>query len=659
MEYFTRTLGAFVADANLVVDDFDLMSEAERAQVLHDWNETAVEYPAENCIQQLFEEQAEKTPDRLAVMLGHDQVTYGELNRRANRLGHHLRELGIGPDTRVAVCLGPGVDVLVAQLAVLKAGGAYVPLNASSSAGDLTCILRDSAPALLLTQRELIGLFEGLGDNCRVIDVSDDAQWKRQPTTNLSGVATAVQDLACVMYTSASQTNGVMITHRNVVRLVCNPDYVDFRPGLTVGQISNIASDSGAYEIWGALLNGCCLMIIPRSAALTPQEIVRQLKKDGVAGWFVTTELLNECSPTQPDIFSEFSQLLVGADLHDLASVRRALKNTVPHKAVFLYGSTGTFFVSSPDTHGDTWANGVFNARPIANTRMYILDRHLATVPPGGGGELYIGGPVVAQGYLGNAVLTAERFLPDPRTNELGATMYRTGDIGRSMKNGVIQLLASKTDQVNVRGYRIDVGRIERCLTEHPSIRDAIVVAREGTPDDKYLVAYYLAEGTENKHPPKAEELRDYLRHSLPEYMLPLAYVPLQRFPLGVNGKVNRQELPAPMAPLGTGYEAPEGEIETAVAEIWSDVLGVERVGRQDNFFTLGGRSLLAAQVIARLRHALGVEVGVDVFFARPVLASLAEWIIDQQLAAFDSGDLSSALKLMEGTEENNSCHPC
>jgi arthrofactin-type cyclic lipopeptide synthetase C len=290
---------------------------------------------------------------------------------------------------------------------------------------------------------------------------------------------------------------------------------------------------------------------------------------------------------------------------------------------------------------------------------MYILDRDLATVPPGGGGELYIGGPAVAQGYLGNAVLTAERFLPDPWTNEPGATMYRTGDIGRWLENGVIHLLASKSDQVNVRGYRIDVARIERCLTEHPSIRDAIVVAREGTPDDKYLAAYYSVETTEDEHPPNAEELRDYLRHSLPEYMLPLAYVPLEKFPLGVNGKVNRQGLPAPMALLGTRFEAPEGEIETAVAEIWSEVLGVERVGRQDNFFALGGRSLLAAQVIARLRHALGVEVGVDVFFARPVLASLAEWIIDQQLAAFDSGDLSSALNLMEGTEENNSCLPC
>ena len=634
--YFQRLLEGMVAEESHAVDRLPLLGKAERRQVLHEWNASTAEYPSEECIQQLFAEQVERTPNATAVVCEEESLSYRELNRRANQLGHYLRKMGVGPDSRVAICVERGLEMIVGLLGVLKAGGAYVPLDPSYPPERLRFMLEDSAPVVLLTQGHLEGLFTGVRECLAVLDVTAAATWQEQPDTDLecASVGLTSEHLAYVIYTSGStgQPKGVMVEHQGVVRLVRNTNYVQLGTEDVVAQASNVSFDAATFEIWGALLAGARLVIISKNALLSRAVFGQELRQNRINTLFLTTALFNEVAREAVEAFAGLRYLLFGGEEVETRWVARVLGEAKVQHLLHVYGPTETVtFATWHEVRTVEEGRTVPIGRPIANTRVYILDANLEPAPVGVAGELYIGGPGVARGYWQRVELTAERFVKDPFVEEAGTgRMYRTGDLGRWLPDGTIEFIGRNDQQVKLRGFRIELGEIEARLAEHPGVGAAVVVAREDVPGEKRLVAYYTRvtsraqEETEEKAGP--EQLRAHLAARLPEYMVPAAYVQLESLPLTRNGKIDRKELPAPEgdAYATRGYLAPEGELENLLAGIWQELLRVEGVGRHDNFFELGGHSLLAMRVITRIRQVLSVEVTISDLFAHPVLADLA-----------------------------------
>ena len=636
--YFRTLLGAMVADGSQKVDRLPMLPQEERQQLLYDWNNTETELPADKCVHELFEEQVARTPHAVAVIFEGEELSYAQLNARSNRLAHYLRELGVRADDRVAICAERSFEMIVALLAVLKAGGAYVPLDPAYPAERLRFMIEDSAPAALLTQSHFEKLFAGIDNSLPVLDLaSATPPWQEHPETNVTRDSTGLgaQQLAYVIYTSGSTgtAKGVLVTHLNVVRLVQNTNYVDFTPPLTIGHLSNVAFDAATFEVWGALLNGCRLAVIPRFDVLAPENLALQLQNLQVSALFLTTALFNECIRIQPNIFHGMNQVLFGGETCDPQSIRQALKKPPQRGLLHVYGPTETTTFASYFPIETVRERGTVPiGRPIANTRIYILDAHREPVPVGVTGELYIGGAGVARGYLNRPELTAEKFLKDPFTDDarMNSRMYRTGDLGRWLADGNIEFLGRNDFQVKIRGFRIELGEIEARLNEHEGVREAVVLAREDTPGDKRLVAYYttaLNNGSE-ANAPGAEQLRLHLSAALPEYMVPAAYVRLESLPLTTNGKLDRKALPAPEgdAYAVRQYEVPRGVIEELLAGIWAELLKLDQVGRHDNFFELGGHSLLAVALSERMR-CNGFAVDVRAVFATTTLAELAATI--------------------------------
>ena len=380
-------------------------------------------------------------------------------------------------------------------------------------------------------------------------------------------------------------------------------------------------------EVWAPLLNGGCIVVIDQATLIDLERFKHRLKHDAVNVLWLTAALFNQYADILAETFSRLRYLIVGGDVVDPQVMARVMQRSPPQHLINGYGptETTTFAVTHEIREVPAALRSIPLGRPISNTRIYILDGHGEPVPIGVAGEIYIGGAGVARGYLNQPELTAERFLADPFAGEADARMYKTGDLGRYLPDGTIEFLGRNDFQVKIRGFRIELGEIEARLTQHPAVREAVVLAREDSPGDKRLVAYYTV--VPDAEAADAEALRRHLSAILPEYMVPAAYVRLDALPLTANGKLDRKALPAPdgAAYAMRGYEAPVGEIEMHLARIWAEVLGLERVGRHDNFFELGGHSLLTVRVISRLRQALGVEVALAELFARPVLADFAE----------------------------------
>jgi len=660
--YFTRLLEGIVAAAeSQAIDDIAILGEKERQQIVHEWNQTEVEIPGSG-VHELFEEQVEQTPDAVAVEFGEMTLSYAELNRRANRLAHYLRCCEVGAETRVAVCLDRSLDMVVAMLGILKAGGAYVPLDPAYPLERLTYLLADSAAVALLTEEHLAARLHEAGSTLPLLPLGDAPIWSDQPDINpeRTSAGIAPDRLAYIVYTSGSagQPKGVMVTHRNVVRLVRNTNYADFNCDATIGHASNVAFDASTFEIWGALLNGCRLAVIPRFDVLDPHELARQLKALNVSILFLTTALFHECVRTSPGIFEGMNHILFGGENCDRDLITRALQEQPPRELVHVYGPTeSTTFASYFPIWTVEPGKGIPIGRPIANTRAYILDGQGEPVPLGVVGELYIGGAGVGRGYLDRGDLTAERFLPDPFVKAgdgtEGARMYRTGDLCKWQSAGVIEFLGRNDFQVKIRGYRIELGEIEAQLLQHAGITDAAVVAREDIAGEKRLVAYYTCrqqspwtrEGVEQTV--RSEELRAHLSAALPEFMVPAAYVKMDRLPLTPSGKLDRKALPAPEGDAYAlrRYEAPLGEIETALAAIWRDLTGVDQVGRHDNFFELGGYSLLTTRLALRIYQQFGVKIGISELFEYAELSSLAAQVRNAQFAEFDSEEFAKMMR--------------
>jgi amino acid adenylation domain-containing protein len=610
--YLRRVLEAMVADERQAVDRLPMLPPAERAQVVEGWNATDADFPREICVHERFQAHAASTPHALAVSHPGGHVTYGELNARANRLAHWLRAHGVGPDSLVAVCIERGPELITALLATLKAGGAYVPLDPAYPTDRLCYTVDDSAPVVLLTQSSLAGLFDG----CEVpmVSVDTDAhRWAGQPSTDLDRAGLRPDHLAYVIYTSGStgRPKGVMVEHRNLANLVAwHCAAFGLEAGDRSSAVAGLAFDATTWEIWPPLAIGAALAL-PEDAR-DPEALLDWWAAEELDVCFLPTPLA-EYAFARGLVNEKLKTLLVGGDR------LRAIPDGLPFALVNNYGPTETTVVA---TSGEVTAGGKLHiGRPIANTRVYILDPRGEPVPTGVSGELYVGGAGVARGYLNRPELTAERFVVDPFSAKPDARMYRTGDLGRWLPDGTIEFLGRIDFQVKVRGFRIELGEIESRLLEHPALTETIVLAREDVPGDVRLVAYYVAADAV-----EAEALRAHLSATLPEYMVPAAFVHLAAMPLTPNGKVDRRALPAPEAGAfaARGYEAPATETEVAVAEVWGEVLGREEVGRHDQFFELGGHSLLAVQVISRVRQVLGVDVSLGDLFLRPVLADFA-----------------------------------
>jgi amino acid adenylation domain-containing protein len=635
------------------VRELAVLPEAERRQVLYDWNTTETEYPKEQCVHQLFEAQAHRTPDAVALVFEEQSLSYAELNIRANRLAHHLIDLGIRPDVRVAIGVERSLEMVVGLLAILKAGGAYVPLDPAYPEERLAFMLEDSAPLALLVHGATRERFAALAGDVPLVDLdADAAAWAELSATNPEPAALGLRPnhLAYVIYTSGStgRPKGVMVEHGGVSAHCL--EYRD-RHGLgatdRVSLMAEISFDASVEQLFPAMIAGG--QVILTKFDLEPSRFSRQLKAHAVtlvdiSGVYWRSLVQNWLG--QPDVTpsSTLRILIVGGDVMpvDVLPAWRQLPLSQTTRLFNVYGPTETtvaaaVFALPIDFKGPTIPIG----RPIANKRIYLLDADGQPVPIGVAGEIHIGGAGVARGYLNRPELTTERFLTDPYSPEPNARMYRTGDLARWLPDGNLEFLGRSDFQVKIRGFRIELGEIEAALRACQGIHDAVVLAREDGPGEKRLVAYVTVAGRADTVAGDVDTttlpatLKTQLQSSLPDYMVPAAFVVLDALPLTPNGKLDRKALPAPEADAyATGaYAPPEGQVEEALAALWSELLGIERVGRHDDFFALGGHSLLVLRLLSELDQAFGVRLPVGVVFLRPTLAGLADAVGDSRLA--------------------------
>jgi amino acid adenylation domain-containing protein len=574
---------------------------------LAEWNATRTDYPRDASIPELFEEQARRTPSAIALVFGATQLSYDELNRRANRLARRLQNLGVTRDVPVGVCLERSTEMVLALLAILKAGGAYVPLDPAYPAERLDFMIKDARMSVILRY-------------------ADAEELKSENDANL-GANVRAEDLAYIMYTSGSTgtPKGVAIPHRGVVRLVKETNYASLSPDETFLQLAPISFDASTFEIWGALLNGGKLVIMPPAPA-TLEDIGGAIREHGVTTLWLTSALFNAMVDERLSDLRPLRQLLAGGDVLSVPHVRKAVRELKTTRLINGYGPTeSTTFACCHTISPDAPLDGpVPIGRPIANTTGYILDAKLEPVPVGVSGELFLGGDGLARGYWRRQDLTAEKFIADPFSDEPGARIYKTGDLACWREDGVIEFLGRADNQIKLRGFRIEPGEIEAALNQQPNVRDSAVLLREDTPNDKRLVAYVIREAS-------APEVFDQsvllaaLKKSLPDYMVPSAILALPALPRTPNGKLDRDALPAPKS---TENLAPAKTLlEEKLAAIWGGVLGVAHVGRTDNFFDLGGHSLLGLRLVNQLSEALGERVSLLTVFEAPTISAMAEML--------------------------------
>jgi amino acid adenylation domain-containing protein len=613
--HFGTLLDAFVAQPQAAVSALPLLDASQRRQLLEDFNDTAADFPRDLLIHQMFERQAAARPDAVALVFEDRELTYGELNRRANRLAHYLIAQGVRPDQRVALCAERSAEMVIGLLAILKAGGAYVPLDPAYPRDRLAHMIEDSEPVLLLTQS---ALHDVLPAQAMPVCLIDQSVFGHQPAHDPVVPALSPASLAYVIYTSGStgKPKGVMIEHRNACNLIAWARE-HFSPTQTASTLfaTSINFDLAVYEMFVPLSSGTTITVVEDALAAG-------VDLDGITHINTVPSAITSLLESRRIPASVSDINLAGEPLKS-ALVARLFDGTSADRIANLYGPTETTTYSTwiRTDRATGFQRGI--GRPIANTQIYILDPHGQPAPVGVAGEIFIGGAGVARGYLNRPELTTERFLADPFSGAEGARMYKTGDLGRWLAEGNIEYLGRNDFQVKIRGFRIELGEIEAALSAIDGVREAVVVAREAESGDKRLVAYLVAQDGAAS---TAAELRLALAGRLPDYMVPAAFVVLDAFPLTPNGKLDRKALPAPdqEARALRGYQAPQGSTEQAIAEVWQELLGLEQVGREDHFFELGGHSLLVVDMIERLRER-AIVVDVRDVFVSPTVAYLAE----------------------------------
>ena len=619
--HFEQLLEGIVDNPEESISRLPLLTDAERRQLLVEWSNTGTDYPREACIHQLFETQAARTPDAVAVAFENTQFTYRKLNGRANQLAHYLVKLGVGPNVLVGICVERSLEMVVGLLGILKAGGAYVPVDPAFPADRIAFMLEDAEAPVFLTQERLVGRLPK--HDAALVRL--DSDWPKIATESTQNLTSRPQpdNLAYTMYTSGStgEPKGVQIPHRAVVNFLTS---MGKTPRMTAHDrllaVTTLSFDIAGLEIYLPLTLGASVEIVSRSVYSDGHQLLAKLKKSGAtvmqatpATWRMLLEAGWQSSPGL--------KILVGGEA---VPAQLAAELMVRAESVWnMYGPTETTIWSTVRKF-EPGEESASIGRPIANTEIFILDKLLQPVPIGVAGELLIGGDGLATGYFKRPELTAEKFIAHPFNDRLGARLYKTGDLARYLPNGEIEFLGRIDHQVKIRGFRIELGEIEAVLRQHSGVNETVVVAREDVPGDKRVVAYFIAK---SNPAPSTGELRAFLKEKLPVYMLPSSFVKLGRLPLTPNGKVDRRALPAPdPSDLATGQElvSPRDQVESRLVKIWENVLGVRPIGIRDNFFDLGGHSIVAVRLMNRVAEVFGNELPIATLLQAPTIEQLA-----------------------------------
>ena len=640
-ESFSVLLEGIVSNPDISVSQLPILSASEYGTLVREWNDTAVSFGASECIHELFEEQVRRSPQARAVVFEEEELSYGELNARANRLAHYLRELGVKPDERVAICVERGFEMIVGLLAVLKAGGGYVPLDSGSARERLKYMLEDSGARLVLTSRSLSPMIrEVAGPEVLLMEAEE---WHRYSSED-PPVSIEPAQLAYVIYTSGStgRPKGVGVEHRQLVNYVrAIGERLQIEAGMRLGLVSTYAADLGYTMIFPALCYGGCLDVVDAGRVLDASKLEEHFSRHPADYLkIVPSHLWALLNSSEGSGLLPRRWLILGGEASSWDLIQRVKQRGAGCQVLNHYGPTettvGVLTYDTTQNDGGPQVGGMVPiGRPLRNGKVYVLDSELNPVGVGVSGEIYIGGAGVARGYLKRAELTAEKFLANPYSVEAGGRMYRTGDLGRFLENGNIEFLGRKDHQVKIRGFRVELGEIEAALVEHPKIRQAVVLVREDEPGDKRLVAYVVADqeaeegdSGNKKAGLRISELREHMLGKLPEYMVPSAHVELEKLPLTHNGKIDRKALPQPDRDIPEEeYVGPQDATQETLCRLWQDVLRRDRVGIHDNFFKIGGHSLLAVQLTSRVRSAFAIEMPLSVLFATPTVARMAKHI--------------------------------
>jgi amino acid adenylation domain-containing protein len=611
-----------------------ILPERERHQIMESFNATRTVYSHEKLVHQLFEEQARRTPDAIAVVCQQNSWTYRDLNRRANQLARYLTSRGVGPDQLVALCVNRSAEMVVGLLGILKAGGAYVPLDPTSPTERLRYMLEDAAPRLVLaednfravlpvTQAHLVSLDTKLREIAEYVD------------ENLSAAELALspQHLVYVIYTSGStgRPKGVAMAHSSLVNLIdWHRRTFDTTEGLRVLQFAPLGFDVSFQETFSTLCTGGTLVLLDEWLRREPLALIDFLSRESIQRLFVPPMVLQSLAEfsksSSVDLGSLQDVITAGEQLRISPEISKFFKRHESCRLHNHYGPTESHVVTALTLTGDpdAWPALPTVGRPISNTQIYVLDEHGQPVPIGVTGEIYIGGVGVARGYLKRPELTVKRFINNPFRGASGKTLYRTGDLARYGEDGTLEYLGRNDHQVKIRGYRIELGEIEAQLSLHEQVKEAVVIAREDVPGDKRIVAYIT-----QRSGGAVDDLRARLKALLPEYMIPSAFVILESLPRTPNGKLDRSALPAPKFEVYANgeYESPQGEIEAVLGGIWQQVLRLDRVGRYDNFFSLGGHSMTGMRLIARVAESFNIQVPVHMVFRHPTIHEMAQLV--------------------------------
>ncbi|MBI4470555.1 MAG: amino acid adenylation domain-containing protein [Acidobacteria bacterium] len=634
-QQFHTLLESIASEPERRIADLDLLTETDRAELRSASNAVPATYPKEFCLHQLFENQADRTPERVAATFENESLTYQDLNRRANQLAHYLRRRGVGPESLVGICTDRSMEMLVAILGTLKAGAAYLPLDPTYPRERLAFMLEDAEALVVLTEQELTLRLpgDGIQQICLDTDREKIAQEDRKNPAN----RVTPDSLAYVIYTSGStgDPKGVSVTHYNVVRLFQATEpwfHFDERDVWTL--FHSYAFDFSVWEIWGALTYGGRLVVVPYVVSRSPEAFYSLLCNERVTVLNQTPSAFRQLMLAEetPGTARELALRLIifGGEALDFQSLKPwfARHGDRRPRLVNGYGITETcifvtfYELSMADL---VEARGSLIGRPIPDLQVYVLDKYQQPAPIWVPGEIYVGGAGLARGYLARPELTAERFAPNPFDNEPGARLYKSGDLARYLPSGNLEYLGRIDDQIKLRGFRVELGEIETRLRQHPRVEDVAVVAREEVDGDRRLVAYFVSNGESEV---KSGELRRFLQEHVPDYMVPAQFVSLPSLPLNSSGKIDRKSLPSPdrqRRESDDAYVAPRNPVETKLAGVWSEVLKVDTVGIHDNFFALGGHSLLAVQLMYRVKEAFRVEVPIRMIFESPTVAQLAE----------------------------------
>jgi amino acid adenylation domain-containing protein len=630
---FTAIARAIIADPQQTLEHVLEMLAGSGVNELppSEWIGRAVPYPRNKNIGQLFEEQVAQHGEKVAAELGGRTISYNELHRRSLHLAHRLRSEGVKEGDLVGLCVDRDLHMLTAMLAIVHCGAAFVPFDPNYPSERLAFMLNDTRVKLMLTQQRLRDALPRHDARSLMLDQVPEGP---APVVEPAG---GPESMAYIMYTSGStgKPKGVVIPQRGIVRLVKEQNYVKFGPDVVIPQLSNISFDASTFEIWGALLNGGRLVLLPQQKP-TLLEITTTIERCGVNTMFITTALFNLLVDEQLDRLRSLKCLHTGGEVMSIPHIRKALTVLGPGVLHNIYGPTenSTYSCYHPINSIADIGSAVPIGGPIHNTFLYVLDKDLRPVAIGQKGELYCGGDGVALGYWERPELTAEKFLDDPFRKVPGAKMYRTGDLVRWLPNGALEFAGRADDQVKIRGFRIELGEVEAAIASHPQVHDRVAIVRDDMPGGKQLVAYLIAKNADliEKDPEQQEKfivsVREYLRARMPEFMVPATFVVMRSFPINANGKIDKRALPVPelrSQTMHVQYVAPRDAMERQLATTWSKLLGVERIGVHENFFDLGGHSLIGLQLLAQVEEHFGRTLALKSLFQAPTISAFAK----------------------------------